>query len=294
MLEYFLMEHIDNIIDNLDISNEEKERFKICNILSYHKYCEGKIKYKLFSSPLFRKLKLMQRHSLLFPTYRPDLILWGPLPFFQNNMTSLGTIFLFLIFYIYFNRPDYTIFIIPILWLFIGTTNALSFTRNNFNKNVLKNPEIKKLILSKEINVIPKPEFITEMLLKYNAKRFISLTLLEVLFFFAIFLVFFCPHILTQVGGRIGCMIQKMPNAQYAYISNLKTNSPAEQSGIKVGDEIIAINGEPALNKSKNEIASELKGTPKTGVNIIVLRGNKKLNIKIKRESIKIDWNPFI
>ena len=288
------MDHIDNIIDNLDISNEEKERFKICNIFSYHKYCEGKIKYKLFSSPILRKLKLMQRHSLLFPTYRPDLIFWGPLPFFQNNMTSLGTIFLFLIFYIYFNRPDYTIFIIPILWLFIGTTNALSFTRYNFNKNVLKNPEIKKLILSKEINVIPKPEFIVEMLNKYNKKKFISLALLEFLFFFSLFLVFFCPHILTQVGGRIGCMIQKLPNAPYAYISNLKTNSPAEQSGIKAGDEIIAINGESTLNKSKSEVASELKGNSKTDVKILVLRANKKLDFKIKRENVKIDWNPFI
>jgi len=288
------MDHIDNIIDNLDISNEEKERFKICNIILYHKYCDEKIKFKLFYSPLFRKLKLMQRHSLLFPTYQLNLILLGPIPFFQNNMASLGTLFLFLIIYVYFNRPDYTLLIIPILWLFIGTLNALSFTRYNFDRNILKNPKIKKLILSKKIDVIPKPEFVNEMLLKYDAKRFISITLLEVLFFFALFLAFFCPHILTQVGERIGCTIQKLPNNHYAYVNSLKTNSPAAQSGIKAGDEIIAINGESTLDKSKNKVASELKGNSKTNVNIQVLRGNKKLNFKIKRESVKIDWNPFI
>lgn len=288
------MEHIDDLIDKLDINENLKEKFKICNIIWHHKYNNGKLRLKLGSSSVFRKLKVMERHSLLFPTYQPNLILLGPIPFFLNDIISLGIIFSALIIYIFFAHPYYTILIIPVLWIFVGIVASLSLTKEVFFHKVIKNPMIKKMILAKEINVIPKEEFINEMLAKYKNKSFVSLVLAEFLVFFGLFLVLFCPHILSQLGGSIGVEINKSPNNSYGYIVNLRPNSPAELSGIKAGDYILEVNGKSTFNRSQGAIASSIKGTPGTYVNIKVLRGKKKLDFRIKRTNLKIDWSSFM
>lgn len=286
------MEHIDDIIDKLDINDTLKEKFKICNIVWHHKYNDGKLRFKLGSSPVFRKLKVMERHSLLFPTYQPNLILLGPISFFLNDIISLGIIFLALI--IYITHLYYTILIIPVLWLWVGIVASLSLTREAFFHKVIKNPKIKQMIFAKEINVMPKEEFINEMLSKYKNKSFISLMLVEFLVFFGLFLVLFCPHILSQLGGSIGVKIHKSPNNSYGYIVSLRPNSPAELSGIKAGDYILEVNGKSTFNKSQGAIVSAIKGTPGTYVNIRVLRGKEKLGFRIKRTNVKIDWSPFM
>lgn len=276
------MEHIDDLINNLAINNDLKEKFKICNVIWTHKDKNGKIKFRFKGSPNFRKLKLMERHSLLFPTYQPKLILLGPIAFFINDLASLGTLYILLIFYIYFNRPDYTLLIIPITWLLVGIIAASSVTKSCFKKAVLKNPDIKAKILAKKVDTTPKQEFINETLAKYKNKRFHSLLLAEFMVLLALFLGFVCPKIIQHNIGSIGCRLQKTQD-HYVKIISLKENFPAKLSGLQINDKIISVNEQSTKNKSINKIISEIKGQPNTYVSLSIIRVNKKLDFNIRR-----------
>lgn len=279
------MEHIDDFIDNLDIQEDLKEKFKICNLIWHHKNKRGKVKFRLIGSPTFRKLKVMERHSLLFPTYQPKLILLGPLAFFKNGVFSWGIISFIFIFLIYFNRPYYTLFIIPILWLFVGAFAALSVTKKRFIQEILKSNNISEMIKANEIDITPRQSFINEMLTKYENKKILSLLILEFLFFFSVFLVWFCPNMLLNMQGSIGCKLEKSAD-NYINVASLREQAPAKLSGLKVGDKIVEINGKSTFNQSANKVVSEIRGLPETEVGIKVQRGQNSFSYKIKRKRL--------
>lgn len=86
------------------------------------------------------------------------------------------------------------------------------------------------------------------------------------------------------VGALIGIVNKK------TVVTNPYVGFPAERGGIKVGDEIISVDGKNAVGKTTSEISTMLKGNPKTEVEIEVKRAGKKDNLKFKlvREKIKI------
>lgn len=64
---------------------------------------------------------------------------------------------------------------------------------------------------------------------------------------------------------------------------------PANEAGVHVGDEIIAVNGKNMVGKDPSEITTNLKGQSKTEVELRVKRaGVGELTFKIKREKISI------
>jgi carboxyl-terminal processing protease len=86
------------------------------------------------------------------------------------------------------------------------------------------------------------------------------------------------------VGALIGVVNKK------TVITHPYKSFPAYRSGIKVGDEIISIDGKNVQGKSTSEISSLLKGQPKTEVEVRLRRPGKKddLVFKIKREKISV------
>jgi carboxyl-terminal processing protease len=86
------------------------------------------------------------------------------------------------------------------------------------------------------------------------------------------------------VGALIGVVNKK------TVITHPYKNFPAFRSGIKVGDEIISIDGKNVQGKSTSDISSMLKGQPKTEVEVRLRRPGKKddLVFKIKREKISV------
>jgi carboxyl-terminal processing protease len=86
------------------------------------------------------------------------------------------------------------------------------------------------------------------------------------------------------IGAVIGVVNKK------TVITHPYRNFPAFKSGIKVGDELLAVDGKSVQGKSTSEISAMLKGQAKTEVEVKVRRSGKKEDIvfKIKREKISI------
>jgi carboxyl-terminal processing protease len=86
------------------------------------------------------------------------------------------------------------------------------------------------------------------------------------------------------VGALIGIINDK------TVITHPYRNFPANKAGLKVGDEIISVDGKMVGGKSTSDVSSLLKGQPKTEVEIKIKRYGQKdpLVFKIKREKISV------
>ncbi len=86
------------------------------------------------------------------------------------------------------------------------------------------------------------------------------------------------------IGALIGVVNKK------TVITHPYENFPANKYGIRVGDEIIAVDGKNVLGRTTAEISTLLKGQPKTMVEVTVRRHGQPNNLtfKIKRERINL------
>jgi carboxyl-terminal processing protease len=86
------------------------------------------------------------------------------------------------------------------------------------------------------------------------------------------------------VGALIGIVNKK------TVITNPYVGFPAERAGVRVGDEIISVDGKKVQGSPTFEISTLLKGKPNTDVILEVKRVGQKENLKFKltREKIKI------
>lgn len=86
------------------------------------------------------------------------------------------------------------------------------------------------------------------------------------------------------IGAMIGSINKKI------VVTHPYRNFPAFKSGLKVGDEILTVDGKEATGKGTSAISSLLKGQPKTDVELKVKRLGVKedLTFKIKREKINV------
>ncbi len=84
------------------------------------------------------------------------------------------------------------------------------------------------------------------------------------------------------IGALIGVVNKK------SVITHPYENFPAERAGLKVGDEIIAVDGKNVRGKPTSETSTLLKGNPKSEVEVVIDRVGKEMTFKISREKIKI------
>lgn len=87
------------------------------------------------------------------------------------------------------------------------------------------------------------------------------------------------------IGALIGVVNKKI------VITHPYKNFPAHKGGLKVGDEIVEVDGKPVQGKLTSEISTLLKGQPKTEVVLKIRRYGKKddLTFTLKREKININ-----
>ncbi len=94
-----------------------------------------------------------------------------------------------------------------------------------------------------------------------------------------------------QTDGKyngVGAAARK--RGDYVVISDIYENSPAQKCGLKVGDEILAIDGQNAKGRSDNAVLEFLRGFPGTQTKIKVHRPveNKELTLTLERADVTI------
>lgn len=93
--------------------------------------------------------------------------------------------------------------------------------------------------------------------------------------------------------GGIGALIQKQ--GDYVVITEPYEGFPAQKSGLKAGDKIIAVDGESAEGKTTREVSEKLKGVPGTTLTLTVqpFGDTTDQQIEIVREKVKIPNVPY-
>ncbi|MBE6182088.1 MAG: S41 family peptidase [Rikenellaceae bacterium] len=96
----------------------------------------------------------------------------------------------------------------------------------------------------------------------------------------------------TGKYGGIGSLIRQKED--YVRIAQPYQNSPADRAGLKIGDQIIAIDGKDAKGLTTEQVSSMLKGEPGSKVQVTVkhLDGTQQ-TATIRRERIAIPGVPY-
>lgn len=89
-----------------------------------------------------------------------------------------------------------------------------------------------------------------------------------------------------QYAG-IGALITTLNNKNI--VTHPYESFPAHRAGIKVGDEIIAVDGKNVRGRTTRETSAFLKGNPKSEVTVTVDRQGKEFTFRLSREQIKIN-----
>jgi len=91
-------------------------------------------------------------------------------------------------------------------------------------------------------------------------------------------------------GNYVGIGIYMLIDNQAGQIIVVKPmeNSPAEKAGIQTGDIITKVDGEDVTVENVSGMSNKIKGEEGTTVNIEILRGEKKITLKVERKRIVV------
>lgn len=96
-------------------------------------------------------------------------------------------------------------------------------------------------------------------------------------------------ELVTSITSKIyGIGVNIYSNSGKIEVFNVIPSTPADFSGIKQGDYIIAVDGKDTNGMNVSEVASLVRGPENSIVELTLLRDGKKLTKKIKRKEIKI------
>ncbi len=83
----------------------------------------------------------------------------------------------------------------------------------------------------------------------------------------------------------IGIWLRQTPTSALE-ISSVQPNSPASRAGIKVSDQLLAVDGADVTNATVADAIAALRGNPNTAVGLRLQRGVGVFNVSIKRASV--------
>ncbi len=90
-------------------------------------------------------------------------------------------------------------------------------------------------------------------------------------------------------GVYVGIGINVHYDEENVILGEAIENSPAQSSGLSVGDIVVAVDGENVKGYGLDKVTSMIKGTEGTAVDITVLRDGKEYTYTLKRATIKIN-----
>lgn len=83
-------------------------------------------------------------------------------------------------------------------------------------------------------------------------------------------------------------VVMGMDNNKKIHIVGIMENSPGQKAGLKEGDEIIAVDGNPVSNMAFDEVATHVRGPVGTNVTLTIMRDNQQQDFIITRDNIKL------
>jgi carboxyl-terminal processing protease len=83
----------------------------------------------------------------------------------------------------------------------------------------------------------------------------------------------------------IGIGVSVLPSPRGFVVVSMR-DGPARHAGIRVGDTIVAIDGDPAPSLTMSRAMSEILGSAGTRVHLQLMRGGRRLDLRIERERI--------
>ncbi len=97
----------------------------------------------------------------------------------------------------------------------------------------------------------------------------------------------------TGKYGGVGSLIRK--KGDYVIFAQPYKGSPADKAGLRIGDKIVAIDGEDAKGFSTEEVSKRMKGDPGTTFRLTVERliGGERETLTLRRERIAIPGVPY-
>ncbi len=98
-------------------------------------------------------------------------------------------------------------------------------------------------------------------------------------------------YMTTGQYGGIGSLIQQRD--EYIMISEPYEGFPAQKSGLKAGDLLLEVDGNPVKGKTTRDMSDILKGGAGTELTIKYKRDGKENEITIEREEVKIAEVPY-
>ncbi|MDQ3141525.1 MAG: S41 family peptidase [Bacteroidota bacterium] len=99
-----------------------------------------------------------------------------------------------------------------------------------------------------------------------------------------------------NVEGRyngVGARAKKM--GDYVTITEIYKDYPAYKAGLKVGDQVIAVNGQSAKGKESEDLYQIMRGIPKSDVDITIIRPGVpgQQSLKLVRDEVNIPNVPY-
>lgn len=86
--------------------------------------------------------------------------------------------------------------------------------------------------------------------------------------------------------GGIGTQIQV--RSEGLTIVSPHPDQPAARAGIRAGDRVVAVDGKPTEGWNREDAVAALRGEPGSDVTLTVRRGDDTLNIRVRRDTIRV------
>lgn len=86
----------------------------------------------------------------------------------------------------------------------------------------------------------------------------------------------------------IGITITALEDGSGLEVMIVNEGSPAEEAGIRVGDIIIAVEGQSCAGKTTTEVRDIVRGEAGTQVQLTILRGEEELTLSVYRREVKV------
>jgi len=89
-------------------------------------------------------------------------------------------------------------------------------------------------------------------------------------------------------GDLIGVGVELISHDGYPAVIGVIPGTPAQRGGLKIDDQITAVDGNSTVDRPLDEVAAEIRGPQDTGVVLTIRRGGKQFDVTLQRAEVHV------